>query len=164
MKLHGKTIEAPTPEIVVIPRQSGDLVFTCQAVLDYTDHDRLNPEPQPGKSFQRDKKTSVVSEVKEDMNAPEFQKRLEAYSTRKMAWMMLTSLSATEGLEWENVDPEKPDTWENYLSELKAANLSIVEINRIQEKVFLACAMDDGKLDEAHAAFMSAQAGEAPSE
>lgn len=152
MKIHGKTLDGPNIEVVVIPRQSGDIVFRAQAVLDYEDHDKLNPMPQPPKKLLRG------GGVQEDVANPKFQKALDTWAQRKFYWMLLTALKATDGLEWESINISKPETWENYKAEMTKSGFSPGEINRIEMCVTDACGLNQTKIDEATQRFLAGQA------
>lgn len=43
-----------------------------------------------------------------------FKQAVADWVTKKLDWEFLTSISATEGLEWETVDMGNPDTWKNW--------------------------------------------------
>ena len=47
MKYKGNKLEGPAEEILVIPRQSGNIVFRIRAILDYDECDKLDPKPAP---------------------------------------------------------------------------------------------------------------------
>lgn len=152
MKINGKKLDGPNIEVVVIPRQSGDLVFRAQAVLDYTDCDKLNPMPQPPKAL------LPGGRVQENVEDPKYKKAVDDWAVRKFYWMFIKSLEATEGLEWETVDLSKPETWENYKTEMKTAGLSPGEIGRIEMCVTDACGLNQSKIDEATKRFLAGQA------
>jgi hypothetical protein len=71
--------------------------------------------------------------------------------------MILKSLSATEGLEWEQVDMSKPETWHNYGDELVSSGFSPAEIFAITEAVMTACGLNQKKIDEATERFLAGQ-------
>ena len=152
MKIKGKKLDGPSIEVVVIPRQSGELVFKAQAVLDYTDCDKLNPMPQPPK------KLLAGGEVQENVEDPKYIEAVDQWATRKFYWMLLKSLEATDGLEWETVKLNKPETWELYKTEMQAAGLSPGEIARIEMCVTDACGLNQTKIDEATKRFLAGQA------
>jgi len=152
VKIHGKKLDGPSIEVVVIPRQSGDLVFKAKAVLDYSECDRLNPMPQPPKRLM------AGGEVQENTEDPKYKKRVEEWAVAKFHWMVTKSLSATEGLEWETVESTKPETWKNYKQEMQEAGLSPGEIARIEMCVTDACGLNQAKIDEATKRFLAGQA------
>lgn len=157
MKMNGKKVNAVSEEVVVIPRRDEDYVFKARAVLNYEDHDKLNPIPQPP--------TRVLPGGIKQQNTenPDYKKNLAQWSTRKYHWMVLQSLtSATEWLEFETVEMDDPTTWANYVKEMEASGLSQIEIARIQEIVMDACGLNQAKIDEATKRFLRGQ-GRVPS-
>lgn len=152
MKLHGKKIDGPSIEVVVIPRQSGDLVFRAKAILDYDEHDKLNPMPQPPKRLM------PGGEVQENVEDPRYKEAFKQWAPRKFYWMLLESLKATEGLEFEKVKMDDPSTWELYRKEMQEAGLAPGEISRIELIVTDACGLNQSKIDEATARFLAGQA------
>lgn len=154
MKMNGVKIECPNESILVLPRPDGDLVFKARAVLDYDEFDRVCLEPKPP--------VKVVKGGKREVNIadPDYVRAVNEHNERRMAWIILTSLRATEGLEWETVDIAKPETWTQYTAELKAAGFSIVEINRIVTLALQANALDEAKLESARQAFLAGQGKE----
>ena len=152
MKIKGKKLDGPNIEVVVIPRQSGDLVFKAAAVLDYTDCDKLNPMPQAPK------KLLPGGETQEDVEDPKYVKAVDQWATRKFYWMLLKSLEATDGLSWDKVKLNKPETWELYKAEMQTAGLSPGEVARIEMCVTDACGLNQTKIDEATKRFLAGQA------
>lgn len=151
MKLQGMRPEPPEAEIAVIPRDTGDLVFKCKPVFDFTDFEKACPMPKPPLVTYRG------GEKMQDIDDPKFRSKLEERGRRRMAWMIIKSLEDTEGLEWELVDPKNPKTWEKIFDELKEAYLSPSEINYIIGKVQEACRMDEDRLEEARRRFIRTQ-------
>jgi hypothetical protein len=86
---------------------------------------------------------------------------LQRRAVMRLTYIMLTSLEATEGLEWETVDLSDSNTWDNYLSELKDSGFSPIEIQRIQADVIEVNALNEAKIEEARQRFLLA-AQEAP--
>ena len=152
MKINGKKLDGPNIEIVVIPRQNGDLVFKAQAVLDYVECDKLNPMPLAPKMLLRG------GGVQENVDDPTYQKAVDEWATRKFYYMFVKSLQATEGLEWETIKMDKPETWQNYKTEMQAGGLSPGEIARIEMCVTDACGLNQTKIDEATKRFLAGQA------
>ena len=150
MKIGGNKVTGPIPEKIIIPRGTENIVFTAVAVLDYNEFDKLCPVPEAPKLTLRG------GAVKEDKEDKKYQDRMLEYATRRVAWMILTSLRATEGLEWETVDYNNPDTWEKYSTEL-SESFSQMEINLIIQGVMVANAMSDERLNEARTRFFQGQ-------
>jgi hypothetical protein len=152
MKLNGKALSGPAVEIVVIPRQDGDLVFKAQAVLDYDDHDKINPQPKPPVVIRPGGVESV------DMEDKKYNEKLDTWARQKFYWMFLKSLAATDGLEWETVDMSDPLTWELYKEEMQTGGLAPAEVQRIELCVTNACGLNQSKIDEATNRFLAGQA------
>lgn len=155
MKIHGKKIEGPAVEVLVIPRQGGDLVFRAVAVLDYKEFMAACPQPLPPKVMKPGGGESV------DSNDVNYSKALTKWAIQKTDWMVLQSLSATEALEFETVKKDDPETWDNYREELVEAGFTEGEINRIINLVITVNGLDQTKIDEATERFLS-EAAEAP--
>lgn len=151
MKIAGEKLSGPNVETIVIPRGDGrnPVIFKAQAVLNYEQFDRLCPTPTPPIKMLRG------GEKQEDLNDPAYKQRMVEYATKKMAWITLKSLEATEGLEWERVDLGNPNTWGNYEKELEESGFSPVEIGRIRTGVFIANCLDDSKIEEARQSFLA---------
>lgn len=151
MKINGKVISGPQTEVVVIPRGNEELVIKAQAVLDFTDHDKLNPQPQPPQKLLPGGETQLNTED------PTYVKRVNEWASQKTDWMILKSLSATEGLTWDTVKADDPKTWSNYRQELSAV-FSPAEMAKIIEVVMSACGLNQSKIEEATKRFLAGQA------
>jgi len=151
MKIKGKQIEASGVEVVVIPRASGDLVFKAKSVTNFDVFDKLNPMPEPTIRTYPDGRKEANTQ------SDKYKKEVEEYATRKTNYTVLRSLEATEDLEWETVDMDKPETWENYQKELQEAGFSAVEISRIIDIAITACGFNQSKIDEATKSFLAGQ-------
>ena len=148
MLMHGRKIEGPNEEIIVIPRPEEPIVFTARAVLDMSEFDDLCPRPKPGVRIMRG------GERVEETDNPTYKAKLDDYGTKRLQFIVLKSLEATEGLEWETVDLENPHTWGNYEEELKNSGFSEVEVNRIVLGVLNANSLNEAKLEQARKLFL----------
>ena len=160
MKIHGKTLDGPNVEVLVIPRQSGDVVFRARAVLDYEPFEKLCPVPSPPQVMIPGGTTST------NVEDPGYIQKLNTWAGHKTDWMVIKSLEATDGLEWENVDPAKMDTWGNYRNELVAAGFTPGEISRVVQLIVNANGLSQEKIDEATERFLAtagAQLDDGPS-
>lgn len=158
MKIQGKTFSGPDIVPVVIPRNDGDVVFKAQAVLDFSDFDALCPAPEPPEIL---KPGGVRSSDPEDAN---YLKDIDKWAVKRTNWMILKSMEATEGLEWETVDKSDPETWDNFRQEMQDSGFTIVEVGRIIAAVTEACGLNQDRIDEATERFLAAQAAEAEGE
>lgn len=149
MKIKGKKIQGANSAVVVIPRQSGDLVFKVQAVLSFEDFEKLNPTPKapirllPGNIRQ------------ENVEDPGYKARVQEWGLQKFAWLFLKALSATEDLEWEIVKLDDPTTWTAYTDELKDAGLAPAEVNVLESAVLDVCGLNSAKIEEATKRFLA---------
>jgi hypothetical protein len=158
MKLRGKTISGPNIEYIVIPRHDGDLVFKAQAVLDMAEFEELVKLPKPGK------KMLPGGKVVEDRDDAAFRSGVKDYADKRYAFIILKSLSATDGLEWDTVKLSDPDTWLGWDKEMEKAGCTFNEINLIQVGIAAANGLSQDKLDEARARFLASLALAEPSE
>ena len=152
MKINGKKLDGPNVEVIVIPRQSGDLVFKARALLSFDEHDKINPQPEPSTIL---RPGGIKSKDVED---PKYITKLDEWATQKYQWVFLKSLEATPGLEWETIDMANPLTWKNYTKEMAEGGLSPSEIVRIEICVTDACGLNQQKIDEATKRFLAGQA------
>ena len=150
MKLAGQKVDAPKEQVVVIPRESGNLVFKAAAVLNYDDFEKLCPKPViPVKIF-------PGGGQQENVEDPTYKKELDTWAERRVQFMVIRSLAATPDLEWETVKLDQPDTWKDYEKELKEG-LSDVEVGKIFECVTTACGLNQEQIEEATRNFLASQ-------
>lgn len=151
MKILGKKISGPNIEICVIPRGEEVIVFHAQAVLDMTPFEGMCPRPKPP--------TKIIKGGKriDDFESPQYQILLDKYAQNRVNYMILKSLQATEGLEWESVDLSNVDTWGNYNQELKDSGFSEIEVMRIVNSTMIANCLSEDKLEEARSNFLASQ-------
>src|SRR3954452_21424608 len=117
MKIGGKTPSGPNVEYCILPRgddPNDSIVFKAQAVLDMSNFDKICPPPKPTKK-------NVKGVWIEDVERADYKALLEIYGNKRMIYMILKSLEATEGLEWDTVDLSDSSTWENYQKDLQNA-------------------------------------------
>lgn len=153
MKINGVKVKGAYEEVVVIPRRSGNLVFKAQAISDYEPFDKLCPQPVPPKIVYAGSKQEI-----DNIEDPGYLQRFNEWAELKSHWMILQSLKATEGLEWETVKMGDHTTWKNYQKEMTDAGLSPAEQARIVTCVSQANGLDQSKIDEATESFLLAQA------
>lgn len=158
MKIHGKKVAGVYEELVVIPRNDGNLVFKARAISDYSAFDKLCPEPKG------DIRMYPGGRQVEDVESPAYHAKMREWAQLRTHWMILHSLKATEGLEWETVDMSKSETWKSYGDEMTSAGLSPAEQGRIVHCVSVANGLDQSKIDEATESFLADQAAAARTE
>lgn len=149
MKLQGHTFEQPNREYCVLPRGEGKpVVFIAEAIIDYDDFETFCPEPKAPEVI----KPGGVKET--NFKDDGYLQAVANRATRRLAWIVITSLKATPGLEWDTVDFTDCKTWENYKKELKLAKFSHVEIQRIENAVFAANSLNEARVQEARENFL----------
>ena len=151
MKIQGKKIEGGNVEVIPIPRGNGkDIILMARAIQDMKPFEKMCPMPSPPL---RKIDGVDVPQLKD----PNYVKALEKRAEQRMVWMTLTSLEATEGLEWETVKADDPSTWLNLEPEMKKAGFNHVEINRILAGVVNANALSESKIEAARERFLLSQ-------
>lgn len=159
MKLQGHDFDTPSVELVVIPKginpKTGekipDVVFMCEPIKDFTEFDTLCPIPTA---------PSVIKpggKRESNFEDSEYQSAVSRRAELRVAYIVIRSLKATEGLEWETVKISDPKTWKLYREEFKEAGFSDLEITRIENGCFAANALNQNKIDEALANFLRGQ-------
>lgn len=153
MKIGGREVKGPNVVTLVLPRGDDDqIVIMAQAVLDMEAFEKMFPSPVPP--------TVVVAKTGEkrpDFEDGKYKKKLEEHGTLRFNYMILKSLEATPGLEWDTVDMSNHETWKNYEEDLKNAGFSAPERNRINLAVFEANSLSEDKLKEARDRFTRSQ-------
>lgn len=149
MKMNGREIKGPNVEYIVIPRQNGDLIFKAQAILSMDYFHSLVPIPKPQIMV------LPTGERKPIADDPGYKSQVKDYSDKRFDYMIITSLQATEGLEWSTVQYTNPDTWKNYETELKESGFTFQEIQLIVGGVLAANSLNEEKLKEAKDRFLA---------
>lgn len=152
MKLKGQKLQGPAIEVIVLPRQSGNLVFKAQAIIEDKDFDAICPRPLPPK------KLLPGGVTQSNVEDPKYKEDLQLYALRRTHWMVLKSLQATEELEWETVKMDSPETWSNFVKEFMESGLTAIEVNKIVETVMTVNGLNDRKIEEATKAFLAGRA------
>lgn len=167
MRIRGREIKGPNELIVVIPRpshqvpvgeqngqqeQSGDIVFKVQAVLDYSEFEKMCPQPEPPKI----KKVGQTQAIP-DFTDPKYTAFVNNWAEKRTHYMVIKSLEATKDLEWATVQLNDPDSWKNYITELKDAGFTTAEVNRVISAVSQVNGLDEDKFEEARLRFLRSQ-------
>ncbi len=148
MKIKGKRLEGTNEITIIIPRYNADdIEFTAKAILDYTELHKKLKEPKAPNMLKK-------GEQVQNLNDKGFLNKKEKYAENIFNYMVCISLLATEGLEWEKVNLDDVNTWENWEKELKESGLTNSEINYIAEKVRDVNSLNQDKLDEARDHFL----------
>ena len=158
MEIAGVKLGAPAPKLICFPRtnpetgEEYEIPFMCGAVLDFSEFNEAFPEPKPGKIRRPGK------EEEDDFENPAYRDAVMDYSVKKIQFMLLKSLESTEGLTWNKVKIEDPETWELWKEEMAEVGFTEMEISKLQLEVMQANAFDDETLNEAKANFLRRQA------
>lgn len=112
MKIKGKTVLPPKPVVVLIPREDGNIEFTCGPVLDFSEFHQLCPEPKPPLVMKPGKGQY------HDVDDAQYKAAMAVHAEHRQNWLILQSLNYTEDLEWDKIDAKDPDTWKLYREEM----------------------------------------------
>jgi len=148
MKINGKTIEGPIPEVIVIPKGDTEFIFKAMPILSYDEFEKMCPSPNPPEIMKPGGEKSL------DYKDKEYNDLIDAWASKKNAWTVITSLKATEGLAWDTVVDGEPDTWINYKTELMKI-FADQEIVLIIDTVYIANGLNQRKIDEATKRFLA---------
>lgn len=147
MRYGGTKLTKVQTDTLVIPRGEQDIVITVRSVDDETDFLNLCPMPTPPQRL-------LPGGVKQvNTESPEYKSAMMKWSSQKMAWLIIKSLSATEELEWDTIVADDPETWLNYEKELQES-FSQLEISLIIEKVLTVCGLNSSKIEQATKDFL----------
>lgn len=153
MKINGKTFKGAFEKAVVFPRGDDRIVFKVQAVLSYDDFDKLCPRPE-APIITRPGKSNMV-----DVDDKAYVESVNIWAVQRTNYLVLTSLKATEGLEWDEVKLGDPETWDKYQDELSSAGLTDTELGVLVNAVMEVNGMDEDKIKQATEDFLSEVVG-----
>lgn len=149
MRIGGVDVNGPNEVLMVLPREDGDIVIKARAVLDMDTFEELCPEPKPPGHRTKDG-------VEPNIDDAGYKQQMANYNEKRLAFIVVKSLEPSE-IEWETVDPENPNTLENWQEDFRNCGLATVEINRIIQVVMEANALDESKLEAARQVFLRGQ-------
>ena len=151
MKIHGEKLEyQDITDVVVIPKGDDNIVFTIKAVFSEEYVNKLVPDPEPPKIQRKGMKRFEPNLEDDDYIAAVRQK-----GEYRVSWRILESLSATEGLTWDTIDMEKPETWTNWEGELIEAGFTQLEIDFLVTAIVRICGMSVMAMESARANFLA---------
>jgi len=148
MKINGRKLSNNNLEYAVIPRNDGNQIFTFKPILDSEVFNTLCPMPKPG--FISDEKGQ-----RENTEDPGYQKKFLDYLEKRQQWMFLESISATPGLEWEQVKLDDPETWGLYSKELTESGITDLEFRLLREAFEKVNCLNEAHLEEARESFLA---------
>ena len=150
MKIKGKKLESTNEMTIVLPRYNGEDVIFKATLVDFSDMEKILKLPKAPYILRRGKQI-------ENTDDKGYEDQCLQYLIKRENYTVAASLLATPGLEWETVDLEKPETWNNCEKELLASGLPRPEVVYIYEKVRQVNSLDQNKLDEARDRFLLIQ-------
>ena len=153
MKINGIRLDMPPVIVIPVLRDSGEVFFKAAAVLDFKEFDAVCPAPVPP-MIQR-KGESVPTA---DLEDKKFKENIDKYARQRTDYMIIKSLSATEGMEWEKVKLTDPTTYDQFEIELKESGLNQVEVGRLINAVMEANGLDESKIEAARKRFLASKA------
>lgn len=159
MKLEGHDLSRESVELVPIPRgydkETGekipDITFVCQKVKSYKEFDALCKMPQPPKVV---KKGGVEEKNFDDET---YKAKMTKHNRARYDYVIIKSLAATPGLEWETIKFADQNTWSNWEQELEDAGFTQAERGMIQDGVLKANSVTNQRMQEALANFLRGQ-------
>jgi hypothetical protein len=162
MKIHGMTVAPPEPVTIPIPRLDSEgreyfIELRLAPVLDYTEFEEMCPPPKV--PMKRDPQGVETPDL-----TPEYKKMVSDRLTLQVDYMVLKSLSATDGLVWDTVDMKDPATWGNFGKEMEEAGFSALEVTQIMNKITSISGMNPKNMEEARKRFLALKQAEKLSE
>jgi len=151
MRLKGRKFTEPFTDIIVFPRQDGDAIFKAKAIMSFAECDKHLIVPKPPSMVKPD--GTILQNTKDRI----YQEAYAIWADRRMAWIVIESLKATEGLEWETVVETDCATWSNWAEELKNSFFTNNEILQIQRLVYNVNSLNDSTLEDAKNSFLARQ-------
>lgn len=149
MKIKGVEIRKVNEDILVFPRDDGDIVLKFRAVLNYNDFEKLYPEPKPPIRTGR----GGVEIPK--LDDPVYKDQLSKRNRSHTHWLVMQTLSATDDLSWEKIDPNDHTTWLDLPKEFELSGFTQAEVAMIYQKVFEVNSLDTEKVDAARERFLA---------
>ena len=150
LKIGGTLLDGPKKTLLVIPRDTGDLVFRFKAVTDDSPFDLLCPKPKPPISIK-----TGVGKV-ENTTDSRYLDAIAHHNVKRYAWYFLKSTEESN-IEWSTIKMDDPNTWENWRKELTDAGLSARELDALVNKFTETNMVTEAMLDEARTRFLASQ-------
>jgi len=148
MQINGKKFD--TPAIQIIPIIMGDetIILKAQCIIDYSKFEAMCPAPKPP-TVQKPGSQPIPN-----FEDKKYIEKMGKFAEKKTAFMILESLKATEGLTWDTIDYSNPETWDNYLEELKKC-FSEIQCTQIISGVMTANGLDSERIEQARKDFLA---------
>jgi len=149
MKLKGKRPGVHV-ELIVLPREDGDLVFRIRALESFEEFENLCPPPKPpAKILPGGKRV-------EDPTDSAYLDLCQEWGTKRFAYMVIKGLTdGTPDLEWETVKLSDNTTWPKFREELIQSGLCDTEVNRLVSATMVANCLSERAIEEARKRFLA---------
>ena len=156
MKLKGKTLEPPKPVDIVLPRGDDVIHLRAQAVFDYSEFEKACPEPTPPFKMKPGEKPPGTK----DFDDKGYKRDWAEWYDRRTGWMLVKSLSATDGLEFDAMRADQPATCsqKGLFEELTKSGFLDAEVDHIVRCIRRANALDERHMEEIRQRFLRQQA------
>lgn len=149
MKVNGKTLDKPRIVKVYLPIANNDAVeFQFRPLRGDEDFEKVLTKPRPKQRM------APGGSVHSNFDDPGYKTAINAWVNKKLDWEFLTSISITEGLEWETVKIEDPETWGNWRADLEKA-FGFSEINKVFEGFMNAQYISEEVMEDARKTFLT---------
>ena len=160
MKLNGKRLSVLREEVLVLPRKgtvntedgsenTEDIVFKFRPVASWDDFYTLCPAPKPPQGMVPG---GLMKTVDDD---PAYIVAMNQHSMLQRKWFVITSIGATDGLEFEKVKTGDPTTWGHFDKEMLESGLTPIELAKIYETAYRINTLNDEALEEAKKSFLA---------
>jgi hypothetical protein len=154
MRINGKIIVNDNIEILVFPRGNGsNIVLKFRPIVDHSRFEELCKPPTPPTI------TPAGKEPYKDFKDKDYLEAQTKYFNKKTNWLFIQSMLATENLEFDTVNIDDPNTWDNIDKELETAQFTVAERNMMFLAYQKANSMDEDKLAEARESFLASTQG-----
>jgi len=155
MKINGITVSQPKPEVMVLPFGGAELVIHARYIpaeeLEELDKLLIKPEAPVITRVKDGKKQAPAPDTADKA----YQSAMDLYHQKRMSWVYIRSLDATEGIEWDTVKIEDPETWNNWTTDLESSGLPNSYIIRISQLVSDAQGWNPERIEEATKNFLA---------
>lgn len=158
MKYKGRKLEGPRIIVVPIlrpPEEGGDIFIKVQGVVDLQPFFDICPFPKapqlklPGGG------------TRDDIEDTGYKDECSRWWKTRSDWIIIKSLSVTEGLEWENVDLKNPESYRNWEEEFRNAGFVDAEVARVLGAMAEVNGLSEKLVEEARKSFLATAADQA---
>lgn len=149
MHLKGQPIEPPKPELIVIPRASGDIILYASPIMSFEEFKAGVPQPKPPTITKRGE------QPQDDFDDTDYKKAMKDFADVKFSWTLFKSLTlGTPDLVFDTIKSDDANTWNNFESEM-LKTFTQGELNQIVTKVMEANGLNQSRMQEARDRFLN---------